>query len=299
MKFSKMHGLGNDYIYIDLWRESGPQDPTALAIAISNRHRGVGSDGLILVGPPKDPMNADAKMDMYNADGSISEMCGNGLRCAAKFAWDHGQLNKEHIRFETGAGTLLVHLHIEEYRDGYRCTGATVNMGKPRLLAADIPVNAEDSTPCIVVEATIDENQDDPEDSHRLLCIGMGNPHAVCFVDNAEQYPVSAIGPQLETHALFPNRSNIEFVSLLGSNADDLPILRQRTWERGSGETEACGTGACATCIAAILDGMIDDSREAIIRLNGGDLHIRWPTNDGPIYMSGPASFICDGEWPL
>ena len=175
-----MHGLGNDYIYVDMWREGDIDDPIALAIAISDRHRGVGSDGLILVGPPKDPMHADAKMTMYNADGSISEMCGNGLRCAAKFAWDHAQLNKEHVRFETGAGVLQLHLHIE----GTDCVGATVDMGMPRLHASDIPVSEShsdisSSDPYIVAETIINDH------SNRLICVGMGNPHAVCDAQSA------------------------------------------------------------------------------------------------------------------
>ena len=295
MRFTKMHGLGNDYVYIDAWRDGMPADPSALAIAVSDRHRGIGADGLILLCRPSDPALADASMIMYNADGSQSEMCGNGLRCVAKLAYDHGHICDDRMRFETGAGILSLRLIL----DGRRCTGAQVLMGQPRLRAQEVPVDpaALDSADGSALRLTLPSH----DQQWSLIAVGMGNPHAVTFVDPAEQGSVedldlAAIGPQLEHAVAFPNRSNIEFVQRL-ADEDALPVLRQRTWERGSGETEACGTGACATAVAAILSGVID-SRACIIRLNGGDLHISWPDAAAEVLMSGDARFVFEGVWP-
>lgn len=280
-----MHGLGNDYVYIDAWRDGMPTDLPQLAQRMSDRHRGIGSDGLILLCPPTDPQLAEARMIMFNADGSESEMCGNGLRCVAKLAYDHGHIPDDRMRFETGAGILRVKLLLE----GKACQGAQVAMGKPRLTADAIPVKATVNGPKIAIE--LDSNGQ----RWQLLAVGMGNPHAVCFVDDVESLDLGAIGPDLEHAAIFPNRSNIEFVQRL-ADEDGMAVLRQRTWERGSGETEACGTGACATAVAAILDQRITE-RQAKIRLNGGDLDISWLNDDAEVIMSGPATTVFEGTW--
>ena len=280
-----MHGLGNDYVYIDAWRDGMPAELPDLARRMSDRHRGIGSDGLILLCPPSDPQSAEARMLMFNADGSESEMCGNGLRCVAKLAYDHGHIPDDRMRFETGAGVLSVKLLL----DGKACHGAQVVMGKPRLNPSEVPVQATANGSKIALELE--------SDGHiwQLLAVGMGNPHAVCFVDDVEALDLAAIGPALEHAAVFPNRSNIEFAQRL-ADENGVAILRQRTWERGSGETEACGTGACATAVAAILDQRISE-RQCKIRLNGGDLDISWLDDDADVIMSGAATTVFEGTW--
>lgn len=282
MRFTKMHGCGNDYVYLDGWRMALPTDLAGLARRLSDRHTGVGGDGLIAVTPSQ---VADARMLMFNADGSESEMCGNGIRCAAKLAYDHGHVRRPRMNIETGAGVLEVELRFT----GERCSGASVLMGRPRLVPGEVPV--EHPGPGPLLELTVAAAGRD----HRLLAVGMGNPHAVCFVDDPERFPVHEAGAQIERHARFPRRTNVEFVRRL-ADQDGLPVLRQRTWERGSGETRACGTGACATVVAAILDRRIP-GREALVRLDGGDLHVTWPADDAPVRMSGPAVTVFDGEW--
>ena len=280
-----MHGLGNDYVYIDAWRDGMPAELPDLARRMSDRHRGIGSDGLILLCPPRDPQNAEARMLMFNADGSESEMCGNGLRCVAKLAYDHGHIPDDRMRFETGAGILSVKLLLE----GKACHGAQVVMGKPRLNPAEVPVQAT------AIESKIALELESDGQTWQLLAVGMGNPHAVCFVDDVEALDLAAIGPALEHAAVFPNRSNIEFAQRL-TDENGVAILRQRTWERGSGETEACGTGACATAVAAILDQRISE-RQCKVRLNGGDLDISWLDDDAEVIMSGAATTVFEGTW--
>jgi diaminopimelate epimerase len=282
MRFTKMHGCGNDYVYLDGWRMALPADLAGLARRLSDRHTGVGGDGLIAVTPSE---VADARMLMFNADGSESEMCGNGIRCAAKLAYDHGHVRRPRMAIETGAGVLEVELRFS----GERCSGAAVLMGRPRLAPAEVPVDHPGPGP--LLELTVAAAGRD----HRLVAVGMGNPHAVCFVEDPERFPVHEVGTAIERHARFPRRTNVEFVRRL-ADQDGLPVLRQRTWERGSGETQACGTGACATVVAAILDRRIP-GREALVRLNGGDLHVSWPADDAPVRMSGPAVTVFDGEW--
>ncbi|MFW5845178.1 MAG: diaminopimelate epimerase [Planctomycetota bacterium] len=285
MRFTKMHGLGNDYVYIDGWREPLPQDLPALARAISDRHRGVGGDGLILVLPPEEAGH-HARMRMFNADGSESGMCGNGLRCAARLAWEHGHVPAAGIRFETGAGLRTVDLHVDA---AGACTGATVDMGHPILEPERIPVLVDpDLAPFIRLQ---------PPGSAplHLRPVGMGNPHAVHVCADVAAWDLPRIGPLLERDPVFPERAIIEFVQRL-PDEDGLPVLRQRTWERGSGETQACGTGACAVCVVAILDGHIP-GREAIVRLDGGDLRIAWPQDGAPVHMSGPAELVFTGTW--
>ncbi len=283
LRFTKMHGCGNDYVYIDAWRERVPSNLPKLARAISDRHTGVGADGLIIIGPSR---RADARMVMFNADGSRSEMCGNGIRCAAKLAHDHGHLTAARMRIETSAGILDVELQ----KRGRAVVGASVLMGRPRLSPAAVPVRLDASGPLLPLTLSIAGSR------LRLLAVGMGNPHAVCFVDDPDDFPVATVGPLIERHARFPKRTNVEFVARLRDERG-IPVLRQRTWERGSGETQACGTGACATLVAAILDQRID-GRAAIIRLDGGDLHVAWPTEDAPVRLTGPAVTVFDGTYP-
>lgn len=286
MRFTKMHGCGNDYVYLDGWDDLPAPDALAeLARRISDRHTGVGSDGLILVLPAV--AGGDARMVMYNADGSTAEMCGNGIRCAAKLAWDHGRLGgKRSPRIETGAGLLAVELRF----DAGACTGASVAMGVPRLTPATVPVRHPGPGP--VLELHLEA----AGASHRLLAVGMGNPHAVCFVSDPLTFDVAGVGRVIERHPDFPKRTNVEFVARL-ADQDGLPVLRQRTWERGAGETQACGTGACAVAVAAILDRRIP-GREAIVRLNGGDLRIAWPNDQADVRMTGEAVTVFEGVWP-
>lgn len=285
MRFTKMHGCGNDYVYVDAWGEDLPADLPGLARRISDRHTGVGSDGLIIVGPSD---SADAKMTMYNADGSQSEMCGNGVRCAAKLAFDHKRVRKEAIRFETGAGILDIDLLFGTRKE---VIGASVLMGRPRLTPDQVPVVHDGTGPKLRLRLLIDRQP------YKLLAVGMGNPHAVIFVDDPERFPVAKVGPVIERHAKFPRRTNVEFVARLQDEAG-LPVLRQRTWERGAGETQACGTGACAVTVAAILDGIIP-GREATVRLNGGDLRISWPRDEAAVRMTGPAVTVFEGSWKV
>ena len=284
LKFVKMHGCGNDYVYLDAWSEKLPDDLPALARAVSDRHTGIGSDGLIIVGPSDE---ADARMTMFNADGSESEMCGNGIRCAAKLAFDHKRVRKEAISFETGAGILDVELRFGTRKE---VIGASVLMGKPRLVPAQVPVVHPGPGPRLKISLRIDRQP------YRLLAVGMGNPHAVIFVPDPESFPVAKVGPVIEHHPKFPRRTNVEFVARLPDEAG-LPVLRQRTWERGAGETQACGTGACAVTVAAILEGVIP-GREATVRLNGGDLRVSWPRDEAPVRMTGEAVTVYAGSWP-
>ena len=283
MRFTKMHGCGNDYVYVDAWAEDLPADLPELARRISDRHTGVGSDGLIIVGPDD---HADARMTMFNADGSQSEMCGNGIRCAAKLAYDHKRVRSGAIRFATGAGLLDVELLFGTRKE---VIGASVMMGKPRLTPEQVPVMHPGPGPKLRIRLLIDKQP------YKLLAVGMGNPHAVIFVDDPETFPVTKIGAAIERHVKFPRRTNVEFVARLADEAG-LPVLRQRTWERGAGETQACGTGACAVTVAAILDGMIP-GREATVRLNGGDLRVAWPRDDAAVRMTGPAVTVFEGAW--
>ena len=279
MRFTKMHGCGNDYVYVDAWDERLPADLPALARAVSDRHRGVGADGLIVLGPPR--RGGDAEMRMWNADGSESEMCGNGIRCTGKLAWDHGRLGGNRApRIETGAGVLRVDLRFV----AGACDGASVAMGRPRLTAAQVPVLSDAPDLVLALHGL------------RLRAVGMGNPHAVAVVADPDTFPVAEIGPRIERDPAFPRRTNVEFTALRGSE-DGLPVIRQRTWERGSGITEACGTGACAVTVAWILDRLIP-GREAIVRLDGGDLRISWPADDAEVRMEGEAVTVFDGVWP-
>jgi len=277
MRFTKMHGAGNDYIYLDCFRNSPPRDPATLSRAISDRHFGVGSDGLILICPSE---KADARMRMFNADGSEAEMCGNGLRCVAKYIYDHGLVRKPSLQVETGRGILKVELEIA----GGAVRQATIDMGEPIFEASRIPTTLSGNPPTNVALNVSDQ-------VYRVTCVSMGNPHCVLFVDSITDALVLGIGPKIETHSAFPKRTNVEFVRV--NNSDEVTV---RVWERGSGETLACGTGACAVAVAGVLTGRTQ--RRIIAHLSGGDLSLNWSESDNRVYLSGPAVEVFSGEWP-
>ena len=276
MKFVKMHGAGNDYVYIDGFKES-ISDPAALAIEVSNRNFGIGSDGLILILPS---VLADVKMRMFNSDGSEAEMCGNGVRCVAKYAYDHGLVTKEVVTVETGAGILTLQLFPNA---AGRIAKVRVNMGLPRLTRGEIPLTGEPAEQVINAPLTI------LDQTFAITCVSMGNPHCVIFVDDVENFPVARYGPLIEHHPLFPRRTNVEFVEVRSRNE-----VRQRTWERGAGETLACGTGASAVAVAGVLTGRT----ERVIKnvLAGGELELEW-SESGEVFMTGPAVEVFRGEY--
>ena len=279
MKFVKMHGAGNDYVYVDCFNQQPPADPAAIAPKISDRRFGVGGDGLILIRPSE---VAAARMQMFNADGSEAEMCGNGLRCVAKYVFDHGICTAEKMSLETGAGILNVSI---EASDGI-CERVQVDMGEPILEPAKIPTKlAEGSAdPVIEFPLTVGDRE------FAVTCVSMGNPHAVIFVPEATDELVLGYGPRIETDPRFPARVNVEFVEVISRTE-----LRQRTWERGSGETWACGTGASAVCVAGVLAGKTD--RNVLIHLLGGDLELHWQAANNRVLMTGPAAEVFSGEW--
>lgn len=274
--FTKMHGLGNDYIYFDcVENPSLIADPENLAIRLSDRHFGIGGDGIVLI--LKDSQ-ADFRMRMFNADGSEAEMCGNAIRCVGKLLYDRGHTTCEVVRVMTGAGIKILQLTVV---DGI-CTAARVDMGEPILNGPDIPV-AVNANPVVQQPIAL---PDGPQLT--MTCVSMGNPHAVFFVDEITDELVLRKGPKLEIHELFPRRINVEFAKILSRDT-----IRMRVWERGSGETLACGTGACATAVAAMLNGFVD--RQVKVKLSGGDLNIQWSETDGHVYMTGPATHVFDG----
>ena len=276
MRFTKMQGCGNDYIYIDLFREKLSGDVPKLAVAIADRHFGVGGDGLILIGPSE---RADARMRMLNADGSEAEMCGNGLRCVAKYVYDHGIARKEQLTIETGRGILLVDLEVK----GGKAQRVRVDMGEPILEADRIPTTLTGNPP---TEAEVIVSGE----AFRFTCVSMGNPHAVAFVPEITDRLIHQVGPLVEKHPAFPRKVNVEFVKV-NSRSD----AHMRVWERGSGETLACGTGACAVAVAGVLTDRFD--RAVTIHLLGGDLDIEWGA-DNHVYKTGPAVEVFSGDWP-
>mgnify|MGYP001289378671 CR=1 FL=1 len=276
IKFTKMHGAGNDYVYIDGFKEK-VEDPAALAREISDRHFGVGSDGLIMILPSND---ADVKMRMFNADGSEAEMCGNGIRCVAKYAFDHGLVRKQKMVIETGAGSLPVQLYLGA---GDLVEKVRVNMGSPRLLRGEIPMTGPENERAVDIGIAV------AGQTLAATCVSMGNPHCVIYVDDVEHFPVADIGPYIENHDLFPQRINVEFVEVISPTE-----VRQRTWERGAGETLACGTGASAVTVAGVLTGRTE--RKIVNHLLGGDLELEWRA-DGEVTMIGPASEVFSGEY--
>ncbi len=306
MKFTKMQGIGNDYVYVNCFEEK-IDDPSALAVLVSERHFGIGSDGLILVCPSD---IADVRMDMYNLDGSRGEMCGNGIRCVGKFAYDKGIVDKTDITVETLAGIKKLSMHLKE--DG-KVGSVTVDMGAPILQYDKVPAalqegqKPDEATGALInVPITVSGNV------YRTTAVSMGNPHSVIFVGTAEDSPtvgtdsnvkpdlicdmgsslkdmdLEAIGPDFENHPMFPNRVNTEFVYV-----KDITHVDMRVWERGSGETLACGTGACAVTVACILNGLTED--EITVSLLGGDLKIKWDRDENIVYMTGPATTVFDG----
>ncbi|HLJ94437.1 MAG TPA: diaminopimelate epimerase [Gemmataceae bacterium] len=277
MRFTKMHGAGNDYVYIDCFRNPVPRDPAGLSRVISDRHVGVGSDGLILICPSD---RADARMRMFNADGSEAEMCGNGIRCVAKFLYDHGLVRKPVLTVETGRGVLTLELEMERDRVVQVC----VDMGEPILQAAQIPTTLRGDPP-IDVPLRVEEHM------LNVTCVSMGNPHCVTFVENLNDGLVLGVGPKMERHAAFPRRTNAEFVRV--ESPEEVTV---RVWERGSGETLACGTGACAVAVAGSLTGQT--KRRITAHLPGGNLRLHWSETDNHVYLTGPAVEVFSGEWP-
>ena len=278
MKFTKMQGAGNDYVYVNCFEER-LEDPAAVAVKVSNRNFGIGSDGLILIMPSE---QADVKMRMFNSDGSESEMCGNGIRCVAKYAYDHGVVAKKEISAETGAGILT--LQLVTGADG-KVEKVRVNMGPPRLSKGEIPMLGEAGA------KVINEPLNILHSTFQITCASMGNPHCVIFVDDVESFQVEKYGPLIENHELFPRRTNVEFVQIISRTE-----VRQRTWERGAGETLACGTGSSAVTAACVLNGLTE--KKILNHLSGGDLEMEWG-DDGNIYMTGPAVEVFSGEIAL
>ena len=274
MKFTKMQGLGNDYVYVNCFKET-IENPPEMAKKVSNRNFGIGTDGLIMINPSD---VADFEMEMYNADGSRSEMCGNGIRCVGKYVYDYGLTEKEHISVETLAGIKYLDLTVE---DG-KVKLVKVDMGSPELVPENIPIVADGNR---VIDEPINVNGTE----YRMTGVSMGNPHAVVYVEDVKGLDIETIGPAFENHERFPNRVNTEFVKVLDRNT-----VEMRVWERGSGETMACGTGACAVAVACILNGFTED--KVTVKLLGGDLQIEWDKEADKIYMTGPAEVSFDAE---
>ena len=277
MKFTKMHGIGNDYVYVNCFKET-VEHPSEMAIKVSDRHFGIGSDGLILIKPSE---VADGKMEMYNADGSQGAMCGNGIRCVAKYMYDYGITDKTSISVETKSGIKYLDLTI---KDG-KVDTVKVNMGTPILKAVDIPVRSEK-------EQVIDEPVMVDGKEWKITCVSMGNLHAITYIDDVKNLEIEKIGPKFENHEIFPDRVNTEFVRVIDRNT-----VEMRVWERGSGETLACGTGACAVAVSSILNGLTEE--EVTVKLLGGDLKIFWDRTENKVYMTGSATTVFDGEIDL
>ena len=307
LRFTKMHGIGNDYVYVDLFKEKVPY-PAALAIAVSDRHFGIGADGLILIGPSK---AADVSMRVFNADGSEAQMCGNGIRCVAKYAYEHIEARagapelarSEEVRVETASGVKSVRVHVENGR----VTRARVDMGEPRLLRSDIPMTGPANEQCVDAVLQVPPAAGDalrPGSGQALrpgsgqaeraeflaTCVSMGNPHCVIFVPDAQAIALEQIGPAIERHQAFPERTNVHFVQVVGPGE-----VIMRTWERGSGITLACGSGASAVCVAGVLTGRT--GRKLLAHLPGGDLDLEFSA-DNHVFMTGPATEVFTGEWP-
>ena len=282
MRFTKMYGAGNDYVYVDCFSEKVPDNLPQLARRVSDRHFGVGGDGLILIHPSD---VADARMQMFNADGSEAEMCGNGVRCVAKYVHDHGHAKSKNLVIETGAGVLSLELEII---DGL-AKQITVDMGEPILRPDRIPTTLADpaaTEPVVDAALSIDGKE------LALTCVSMGNPHCITYVERLSDDWVLGLGPKIERDSHFPNRVNAEFVEIISDGE-----IRMRVWERGSGETLACGTGACAVCVAGVLSGRT--GREILAHLPGGDLRLAWREDTNHVFMTGPAEEVFSGDWPL
>ncbi|MGN0165411.1 MAG: diaminopimelate epimerase [Lachnospiraceae bacterium] len=277
MKFTKMHGCGNDYIYVNCFQEE-VKNPEELAIRVSDYRFGIGSDGLILIKPSH---KADFTMDMYNADGSRGKMCGNGIRCVGKYVYDHGMTDKTEISVETLSGIKYLTM---DAKNG-KIVGVRVDMGAPVLKPELVPVNLDG-------ERVVSREVEVDGEKAVITCVSMGNPHAVIFVEDAENAPVHTFGPKLECSSLFPDKANIEFCRVISRTE-----VRMRVWERGSGETWACGTGACATVMACILNGKTEN--KVLVHMNGGDVVIEYDTEKNTVFMTGPAETVCEGDYML
>jgi len=285
-----MHGIGNDYVYVNCFAEPVPADIARLAMAVSDRHFGIGGDGIILIGPSE---RADARMRMFNADGSESEMCGNGVRCVAKYVYDHGIARKPELKIETGRGVLT--LHMTAGANG-KAEKVRVDMGPPILTADKIPTMFSGEK---VVDVPISPELIDPSAAWvkacgldlRMTCVSMGNPHVTIYCTDVAKIPLESIGPVLENARVFPRRINVHFAQVVSPTE-----LIMRTWERGSGITLACGTGACAVAVAGVLTGR--SARKVLAHLPGGDLELEWPTDESSVFMTGPATEVFSGDWP-
>lgn len=275
MEFTKMHGIGNDYIYFNCL-EKELENPKELAIKLSDRHFGVGGDGIIMILPSD---KADFRMRMFNADGSEGEMCGNATRCIGKYVYDKGLTNKEVITLETLAGIKTLKLNV---KDG-KVVSVEVNMGKAIIEAKEIPVIFNKDT--VINETIVVDNND-----YNITCVSMGNPHCIVYMNDIDHLDLKEIGPKFENNPIFPERINTEFVEVINENT-----LKMRVWERGSGETLACGTGACAVTVASVLNNYCKRDEEITVKLLGGDLKIKYLSN-GLVYMTGPAEFVFEGR---
>ena len=275
IKFTKMEGLGNDYVYIDCFKKQDIKNKQDLAKFVSNRHFGVGSDGLILI---KESQIADFKMQMFNSDGTEAEMCGNGIRCVGKFVYDKGLTNKETVKIETLAGIKVLKLNVSNGK----VETVRVDMGEPILEPKEIPVDFDKEPVKGLKINAIDREFD-------FTCVSMGNPHAITIVENTNTFDIEKYGPALEIDEHFPKRSNIEFIEVIDENN-----IKMRVWERGAGETLACGTGACATAVACNINGLTN--RKVNIELLGGTLEIEWDKETNHVFMTGPATIVFEGE---
>lgn len=276
IEFTKMHGAGNDYVYVDCFRQDVPDRLPELAQRVADRHKGIGGDGLILIRPSE---IADARMQMFNADGSEAEMCGNGIRCVAKYIYDHGINDKQSLAIETGAGILALDLVVENAM----VSRVKVAMGQPRVAPVEIPIE-------LPGEKIVDHPFEVAGTTFNITCVSMGNPHCVIFVDELTDDLVFNYGPKIECDPRFPKRTNVEFVKVISRGE-----VRQRTWERGSGETQACGTGASAVCVAGVLTGRTDHF--IVNHLLGGTLELEWDKDSNEVYMTGPAEEVYSGVW--
>ncbi len=281
MKFTKMHGCGNDYIYVNCFEET-IENPNETAIKVSDRHFGIGSDGLICICPSQ---TADFRMAMYNADGSEGNMCGNGIRCVAKYVYDNKLTDKTVITVETLSGIKTLKLQVKDDK----VEQVTVNMGTPELAPEKIPLIIPGCTEPIIKEQPITISVDGAEQTWRITGVSMGNPHGIIFVDDVHSLNLEKLGPHFENHSYFPERVNTEFIHVIDRNNIDM-----RVWERGSGETLACGTGACASVAACVLNGLTDS--RVTVHLLGGDLEINYDLRENTVYMTGPATIVCTGE---
>lgn len=273
MKFTKMQGIGNNYVYINCFEEK-VENPSKLSVRLSDQHFGIGSDGIILIEPSD---TADCRMDIYNADGSRGMMCGNGIRCVGKYVYERGIAKKDVLKIDTMSGIKTLHLDV---KDG-KVDSVTVNMGKPCLNAKEIPV-------LFSKEQIINEPIAVDAVPYRITCVSMGNPHCVIFVDDVNAIELEKIGPKIECNSIFPDRTNTEFIQIVNKNE-----IIMRVWERGSGETWACGTGACAAVVACIVNKKTE--RQVKVHLKGGNLDIIWDESSDDVFMTGPAAFVFDG----